>query len=147
MANRPLTPKQAAFIREYVIDNNATQAALRAGYAASCARWAGCTNITKPNIKAELAKRRAEIEAKTEYSIEKWRQQQLSHMKQAAGDNQWGAVAAFARLLGMNIGAFEADNSQKGEKTLIALRNEDKAIAAIIATGKALDEAPDALAE
>lgn len=29
---RPLTPKQAAFVREYLVDLNASQAAVRAGY-------------------------------------------------------------------------------------------------------------------
>lgn len=28
----PLTPKQSAFVTEYLIDLNATQAAIRAGY-------------------------------------------------------------------------------------------------------------------
>src|SRR5690606_24873160 len=31
-ASVPLTPKQAAFAREYLVDLNATQAAIRAGY-------------------------------------------------------------------------------------------------------------------
>ena len=34
---RPLTPKQAAFVREYLIDLNGAQAAIRAGYSAKSA--------------------------------------------------------------------------------------------------------------
>jgi phage terminase small subunit len=34
---RPLTPKQDMFVREYLIDLNATQAAIRAGYSAKTA--------------------------------------------------------------------------------------------------------------
>ena len=36
-----LTPKQAAFVREYLIDLNATQAAIRAGYSAKTAQEQG----------------------------------------------------------------------------------------------------------
>lgn len=56
-----LTAKQRAFVEEYIKDWNATQAAIRAGYAASCARWTGCTNLTKPNIRQAIARKTAEI--------------------------------------------------------------------------------------
>src|SRR5262245_20338922 len=36
----PLTPKQATFVREYMIDLNGTQAAIRAGSSRS-SRWCG----------------------------------------------------------------------------------------------------------
>lgn len=46
-----LTPKQERFIDEYLIDLNATQAAIRAGYSEKTARFIGAENLTKPNIK------------------------------------------------------------------------------------------------
>ena len=58
-----LTNKQEAFCREYIIDLNATQAALRAGYSEKTAKDIGCENLAKPNISgyiAELIKIRAE---------------------------------------------------------------------------------------
>ncbi len=48
MAN--LTPKQQRFVEEYLIDLNATQAAIRAGYSEKTARDIGCENLAKPNI-------------------------------------------------------------------------------------------------
>ena len=45
-----LTNKQEAFCREYIIDLNATQAALRAGYSEKTAKDIGCENLAKPNI-------------------------------------------------------------------------------------------------
>jgi len=45
-----LTAKQRAFIEEYIIDLNATQAAIRAGYSEKTARAMGHENLTKPNI-------------------------------------------------------------------------------------------------
>lgn len=49
-----LTPKQRAFVREYLIDLNATQAAIRAGYSEKTARSVAAENLTKPDIAAAI---------------------------------------------------------------------------------------------
>jgi phage terminase small subunit len=54
-----LTPKQARFVQEYLIDLNAAQAAIRAGYSAKTARVIGHENLTKPDIAAAIEKARA----------------------------------------------------------------------------------------
>ncbi|AGY47923.1 terminase small subunit [Bacillus phage poppyseed] len=51
-----LTPKQQMFVKEYLIDLNATQAALRAGYSAKTAKQTGTENLSKPIIQAEIQK-------------------------------------------------------------------------------------------
>ena len=51
-----LTLKQQKFIEEYLIDLNATQAAIRAGYSPSTANEQGCQNLAKLNIKNEIAR-------------------------------------------------------------------------------------------
>jgi phage terminase small subunit len=61
-----LTDKQRRFCQEYIVDLNATKAAIRAGYVANCARWTGCTNLTKPNIKHEIARLQAGIAERLE---------------------------------------------------------------------------------
>ena len=45
-----LTKKQEAFCREYVVDFNGTQAAIRAGYSKKTAKVSASENLTKPNI-------------------------------------------------------------------------------------------------
>lgn len=50
MSSKKLTTKQQLFVDEYIIDYNATQAALRAGYSARTARSIGQENLTKPDI-------------------------------------------------------------------------------------------------
>lgn len=45
-----LTPKQAAFVQEYLVDLNATQAAIRAGYSEDTAGAIGHENLNKPEI-------------------------------------------------------------------------------------------------
>jgi phage terminase small subunit len=55
-----LTPKQQRFVAEYLIDLNATQAAVRAGYSKRTAHVIGAENLTKPDI--ALAIREAQDE-------------------------------------------------------------------------------------
>ena len=54
--NTNLTPKQQRFVEEYLIDLNATQAAIRAGYSRNSARQIGDENLSKPVIAAAVAK-------------------------------------------------------------------------------------------
>jgi phage terminase small subunit len=49
-----MTPKQERFVEEYLVDLNATQAAVRAGYSARTAREIGRENLDKPDIQAAL---------------------------------------------------------------------------------------------
>ena len=58
-----MTAKQQRFCDEYLIDLNATQAAIRAGYSKKSAGIIGAENIKKPIIEAYIAKRMAEKEA------------------------------------------------------------------------------------
>ena len=53
-ADRPLSLQEELFIREYLVDYNATQAAIRAGYTIPSAGMMGCTLLKKPKIKAKL---------------------------------------------------------------------------------------------
>ncbi|MBD8181668.1 MULTISPECIES: terminase small subunit [Pantoea] len=55
-----LTDKQEMFCREYLIDLNATQAAIRAGYSEKTARASGCENLTKPDIQNRIAELKAD---------------------------------------------------------------------------------------
>ena len=48
--NIKLTPKQKLFVKEYLIDFNATKAAIRAGYSKKTAHSIGSENLTKPEI-------------------------------------------------------------------------------------------------
>lgn len=55
-----LTDKQEMFCREYLIDLNATQAAIRAGYSEKTARASGCENLTKPDIQNRIVELKAQ---------------------------------------------------------------------------------------
>ena len=60
-----MTKKQNRFVEEYLIDLNATQAAIRAGYSPDTAKEIGCENLTKPNIRACIDRAMAERSKRT----------------------------------------------------------------------------------
>lgn len=60
-----MTKKQKRFCEEYLIDLNATQAAIRAGYSPDTAKAIGCENLTKPDICAHIDRAMAERSRRT----------------------------------------------------------------------------------
>src|SRR3954467_14617733 len=67
----PLNDRQARFVAEYLVDLNATQAAIRAGYSAASARQMGAENLSKPDIQAALAEARAVRGRRTEVTADR----------------------------------------------------------------------------
>ena len=57
-----MTDKQRLFVSEYLVDRNATQAAIRAGYSPKTAYSIGSENLTKPEIKEAIQERLDHIE-------------------------------------------------------------------------------------
>lgn len=60
-----MTPKQQRFVEEYLIDLNATQAAIRAGYSASTAHSIGHENLSKPEIADAIVAAKAKRSTET----------------------------------------------------------------------------------
>lgn len=60
-----MTKKQKRFVEEYLIDLNATQAAIRAGYSPDTAGSIGAENLKKPEIKNRIDKAMAERSRRT----------------------------------------------------------------------------------
>ena len=66
-----LTARQARFVDEYLVDFNATQAAVRAGYSEKTAYRAGASNIRKCQIQAEISRRQKDLQRRTEVTQER----------------------------------------------------------------------------
>lgn len=64
---RELTDKQNRFVDEYLIDSNAAQAALRAGYKENYGRQL----LAKTNVLEEIEKRQQKLQNKTEITQER----------------------------------------------------------------------------
>ena len=69
--DKKLTPKQQKFVDEYLIDLNATQAAIRAGYSAKTAEWIGPQLLGKSHVAEAIKARRDELSRKTEVTQER----------------------------------------------------------------------------
>ncbi len=70
MNTKTLTPKQQRFIDEYLIDLNATQAAIRAGYSPRTARAIACENLAKPDIQEAIARAKRDRSEATKIDAE-----------------------------------------------------------------------------
>jgi phage terminase small subunit len=66
-----LTPKQKCFVQEYLIDLNATQAAIRAGYSEHTAKQIGTENLSKPAIADAIAAAQAKQSKRTEVTADR----------------------------------------------------------------------------
>lgn len=70
-ADRPLTPKQSAFVREFRVDRNRTQAAIRAGYSAHTAEQAGSRLLRDVHVAAAIAKNEEVIAKKIDVTVDR----------------------------------------------------------------------------
>lgn len=66
-----LRPKQQRFVSEFLVDCNATQAAIRAGYSKATAYSIGNENLKKPEIAAAIRAAREEMQARTEITADR----------------------------------------------------------------------------
>ena len=65
-----LEPRQQRFVDEYLVDLNAAQAAIRAGYSEKTAKEIGYENLTKPHIAAAIAEARRRQQERTQITAD-----------------------------------------------------------------------------
>ena len=66
-----MTKKQKRFCDEYLVDLNATQAAIRAGYSQKTARAIAAENLTKPDIQKCVEKRRQDMAQESRVTVQR----------------------------------------------------------------------------
>ena len=107
---REITAKQRRFCEEYLIDLNATQAAIRAGYSARTAKAIASENLTKPYIAAEIAAAFAARSERTEVTQDRVIEELAliafapginERLKQLRLSDQLAALDKLAKHLGM----------------------------------------------
>lgn len=89
-----MNARQKKFCDEYLIDCNATQAAIRAGYSPKTAKSIGNENLTKPDLKAYIdeqlellhSKRTADAQEVLEYLTSVMRGEHMEQTLQLVGD-------------------------------------------------------------
>jgi len=103
---KPLTPKQAAFVREYLIDLCAADAARRAGYKGSNVRGTAHDLMQKPEVQAAIAAAQAKRAQRVEDSQDEVLRdlRRIGQMAEARGD--FGPALRAAELRGKHLGMF-----------------------------------------
>lgn len=107
MAKR-LTPKQAAFVREYLVDLNAAAAAVRAGYPERSAKQRGHELLLQPHVAAavrDALDRRAEVTEDTAIAVLR---DLLDLYRRAISDSDYRAAVKALELRGRHLGMFSA---------------------------------------
>jgi len=107
-----MTTQQQAFVDEYLVDNNATQAAIRAGYSERTANVKASQLLAKVNIQKAVAEAQARRSQRTEVTQDVVIQGLLSEARNLSG-SQAARVAAWAHL-GKHLGMF--DSTVRGQQ-------------------------------
>ena len=103
-----LTSKQKKFCDEYLIDLNATQAAIRAGYSKKTAKDIGCQNLAKVYIADRIAELQSKVSARNDITVDFV----VNGIKDIAvlGEQENNRLKAYD-LLGKHLGMYELDNT------------------------------------
>jgi phage terminase small subunit len=101
-----MTPKQQRFVQEYMIDLNARQAAIRAGYSENTAAEIGYENLRKPQIASAIDAAQAKKADKLKITAEKVLRdlEEVRLLALAAG--QFAPAARAIELQGKHVGMF-----------------------------------------
>lgn len=101
-----LTAKQQRFVDEYMVDLNATQAAIRAGYSAKTAEVIGYENLRKPQIAEEVAKRQSQIGYQNDITVEWLLGEMKSTYQEARTQGELSAANKALEMMGRHKGMF-----------------------------------------
>ena len=101
-----LTPKQERFCHEYMVDLNATQAAIRAGYSEKTAQEQGSRLLSKVIVKTRISELQAEVAARTDVTIDDVIGMLRESYRDAKAANQHGPAVRAVELLGKRHGLF-----------------------------------------
>ena len=112
-----LTPKQQRFVAEYLVNLNATKAAVKAGYSEKTAYSIGQENLTKPEIAAAVAAAQAERSERTEVTADYVLTTIMEIIEQRKGTGEHSnpnAVLKGAELLGRHLALFTDKHEHGG---------------------------------
>lgn len=101
-----LTPKQRRFVEQYLVDLNATQAAIRAGYSAKTANREGARQLSKVDVRAAISsaqRARSQRTAITQDYVLSRLQKEAE--REGEGSSHAARISAL-KLLGDHLGLF-----------------------------------------
>ena len=121
-----LNTRQLAFCREYMVDSNAKQAALRAGYAPKTAEHNASKLLCHVGIKENIARRQRNREVKCEATVD----MVLHGLLDIAQANGKGAVRAW-ELIGKHLGMWDERRETQDSWNVLAAEAKEARDAAV----------------
>ena len=118
-----LTPRQEKFCYEYVIDLNATQAYIRAGYAPKGADKLSCRVMGYEGVKAKIKELQAVSTEK--YSVDREKVLKAVEAMAYNGESEANQKGALDMLM-KHTGLYEIDNEQKTSQQSIQIYLPEK---------------------
>ncbi len=116
-----LTAKQARFVEEFLIDSNATQAAVRAGYSEKTAYSVGHENLKKPEVATAIQAAQTALSERLEVTADRVVAGLLSEAEGKDDSTASSRVAAWAHL-GKHLQLFEDKSTFDGKLTIEVVR-------------------------
>ena len=134
-----MTPKQARFVDEYLLDLNATQAAIRAGYSAKTAKAIGCENLRKLQIADAIAEAQAaraqRVQIDADWVLERMVAEAEADLADLFDDNgallpvtQWPLIWRQGLVSGLDVDETFLEGENIGRTTKIKLSERIKRI-------------------
>jgi phage terminase small subunit len=128
----PLTNKQSKFVSEYLVDLNATQAAIRAGYSPHTAQEQSSRLLSKAIVQEAVMKEREKAAKRNEVTVDEITQMhrrafQVSEQAQQ-GSAMTGSAQNLAKLHGLIIEKSEVSTDITIEVVKYALTDSTKGI-------------------
>jgi phage terminase small subunit len=136
MPSKELNPKQRRFVDEYLVDLNAKQAAMRAGYSPKTAESQGSRLLSHAKVSEAIQHGQAQIANKYEVTQEYVIEKLIENLDGSLREGQRGPANGALTLLGKHIGMF-VDRTRVEGPNGGPVQVEDAAaarIAAILAT-------------
>lgn len=129
ITTQELTDKQARFCEEYLIDLNATQAAIRAGYSEKTANRIASELLSKLDIQEKIAELKAERSKRTEITQDSFIQELAAvaraEVKGVRAVDKLKALELLGKHLGMFVERYEV-NAAEIEKRIAEAREQGK---------------------
>ena len=123
-----LTDKQQAFVNEYLVDLNATQAAIRAGYSEKTASEMGYENLSKPQIADAIQKAMEKRSGRTEIDQDYVLGVIKDTIERCQGEANFNpnGVLKGAELLGKHLKLFTDKVEHSGDITIELVKFTDE---------------------
>lgn len=109
-----MTPKQERFVQEYMVDLNATQAAIRAGYSSKGAEVQGAKLLRNAKVQTAIEKAKEDLRVATGVTIE-YVIRRLQEESELYGEgSSHGARIKALELLGKHLNIFTERSELSG---------------------------------